>query len=261
MGYTCAPACANIVLRHANPFGQPLERFCLYCMQLPLGPLAVRAASASIRLVRSVSKLVSSCSCIYSGRMVLLMPCSGQLVNQFPYEGAIVRKDLLPQTARRLLRLRDGTAEDAADPTEAFAESPASGRHPWWLPATYDLATEVHFFLEDYHKVLSFAPCYREALPDEITSTWLSNSAGSRSSSVSSKNAARSTVVHLLCSKTRSCLTAEGGRHGQPLGRQGGAGRAQLGRVPHGRRGDRARLPVCLASVLVRQQTRSALAC
>lgn len=64
------------------------------------------------------------------------------MVNQFPYEGCIVRKDLLPQTARRLL----SSCRDA--------ESSGSGSwHPEWLPATYDLSTEIQFFLEDYKVV------------------------------------------------------------------------------------------------------------
>lgn len=76
-------------------------------------------------------------------------------MSQFPYEGAIVRKDLLPQTARRLLRAGDGAVEGCAS-AEAAGEPSEGGLpmwHPDWLPATYDLATEVQFFLEDYRAV------------------------------------------------------------------------------------------------------------
>ena len=83
---------------------------------------------------------------------------SHQLVNVFPYEGAVVRKDLLPQTARWLLRAGDGSAEGGAGDGEA--EEPSEGGipawHPAWLPATYDLATEVQFFLQDYRAVRPF---------------------------------------------------------------------------------------------------------
>lgn len=76
-------------------------------------------------------------------------------MSQFPYEGAIVRKDLLPQTARRVLRANNGAAKGCAS-AEAADEPPEGGVHVWhpdWLPATYDLATEVQFFLEDYRAV------------------------------------------------------------------------------------------------------------
>ncbi|KAK9829423.1 hypothetical protein WJX72_005759 [[Myrmecia] bisecta] len=69
---------------------------------------------------------------------------SHQLVNQFPYGGCIIRKDLLPQTLRRL------------QSTLNLAETPADGGpaswHPAWFPPTYDLATEVHHFLADFNQ-------------------------------------------------------------------------------------------------------------
>ena len=84
---------------------------------------------------------------------------SGQLVNQFPYEGAIVRKDLLPQTARWMLRAGEVTAaaegQACSEDTEETLEGGVPLWHPNWLPATYDLATEVQFFLTDYRVVSS----------------------------------------------------------------------------------------------------------
>lgn len=54
-------------------------------------------------------------------------------INQFPFEGALVRKDLLPQTARA-----------------AAAATTAHGPHafPPWSPPCYDLRTEAHHFLD-----------------------------------------------------------------------------------------------------------------
>ena len=77
--------------------------------------------------------------------MKLFVHCRHQVVNQFPYEGCIVRKDLLPQTARR--RLRSYLDASQAPPTLS------ASWHPAWLPATYDLSTEIQFFLEDYARV------------------------------------------------------------------------------------------------------------
>ena len=80
----------------------------------------------------------------------LVWQCSGQLVNQFPYEACIIRKDLLPATLRRL-----HAAEREADPQqEAMPQdaAPASW-HPQWFPPAFDLATEVQYFLRDYAEV------------------------------------------------------------------------------------------------------------
>lgn len=53
-------------------------------------------------------------------------------VGQFPYEGAFVRKDLLPITIRK----------------HCYEEN---GKPPaWWLPC-YDLSTEFHLFAHDYN--------------------------------------------------------------------------------------------------------------
>ena len=93
--------------------------------------------------------------------------CSGQLVSQFPYEGAIVRKDLLPQTARLLLRFGDDSAEGCAS-AEATGEPSDGGVpvwHPDWLPATYDLATEVQFFLKDYRAVCALTSLVSTGVP------------------------------------------------------------------------------------------------
>lgn len=99
------------------------------------------------------------------------------MVNRFPYEGGIVRKDLLPQTARSLVRsgtcngsgpsVRNrsscGNDPDSERVTAAHARADPDSNadrfrdpstwHPAWLPATYDLATEVQFFLKDYRAV------------------------------------------------------------------------------------------------------------
>ena len=120
------------------------------CVLLAPGGRVISASSAAAGL-RSEENSRAPCS----PQTIQLMPRSGQLVNQFPYEAAIVRKDLLPQTARRLLRVHDSAAGQADDAAEGKASSDGnvSEWHPWWLPATYDLATEVHFFLKDYQLV------------------------------------------------------------------------------------------------------------
>jgi hypothetical protein len=78
----------------------------------------------------------------------MLCARSDQLVNQFPYEACLIRKDLLQQTLRR----------HHAEAVEADAQAASlSGRpsdfFPSWYPATYDLATEVQYFLEDHRRV------------------------------------------------------------------------------------------------------------
>jgi len=57
------------------------------------------------------------------------------LVNSFPFEGCLVRKDLLPQMVRRFCR-----------PPDAAPLEPAA-RAAWWFPVTFDLASELHHFL------------------------------------------------------------------------------------------------------------------
>ena len=98
-------------------------------------------------------------------------------MNQFPYEGAMVRKDLLPQTARRLLRTCSSVAEDSDDPAEDCRWGSVSTWHPWWLPATYDLATEVQFFLKDYREVRYVLLARPDATPFAITSSCCSEAA------------------------------------------------------------------------------------
>ena len=76
--------------------------------------------------------------------------CSGVLVKQIPYEAALIRNDLLPQTLSQYqAQLRE--AEERPD------SSPAEGRSeewfPDWYPATYDLATEVQFFVKHFREV------------------------------------------------------------------------------------------------------------
>lgn len=57
----------------------------------------------------------------------------GLLVNQFPFEGCLVRKDLLPATAKL-----------AAATENALVAEDACSAFPPWCPETYDLATEAH---------------------------------------------------------------------------------------------------------------------
>ena len=78
----------------------------------------------------------------------LVCLCSNQLVNQFPYEASIIRKDLLPQTLRRF-----NAAELEPDAQAAAASDSRADFFPSWFPATYDLATEPQFFLQDYRQV------------------------------------------------------------------------------------------------------------
>ncbi|KAI9002478.1 tubulin-tyrosine ligase family-domain-containing protein [Hyaloraphidium curvatum] len=70
----------------------------------------------------------------------------GLLVNQFPYEGCLVRKDLLPQTCRRIRSLR---------PAPAAAEDPFAAAFPEWFPPCYDLATESHLLAAHHAHLLS----------------------------------------------------------------------------------------------------------
>ena len=58
-------------------------------------------------------------------------------INQFPYEGGFVRKDLLPLTIRRHAFGTPG------DPRTAPS---------WWL-ACFDLSTEFHLFSEEFNRV------------------------------------------------------------------------------------------------------------
>jgi len=64
---------------------------------------------------------------------------SGLLVNQFPYEGCLVRKDLLGPITSRL------------------APSAASGQYgfPEWMPATYDLRTQAHRWRAHHEALLA----------------------------------------------------------------------------------------------------------
>lgn len=62
------------------------------------------------------------------------------LLNQFPYEGCLVRKDLLPQTAQ--LAVAAAAAPGIVPP--AF---------PPWFPPTFDLATEAHLW-QRWHRDL-----------------------------------------------------------------------------------------------------------
>ena len=68
-------------------------------------------------------------------------------MNQFPYEAAIIRKDLLPQTLRQY-RAQSGQAEESAVSTSGRPEDV----FPSWYPPTYDLATEVQFFIKHFRQ-------------------------------------------------------------------------------------------------------------
>ena len=79
--------------------------------------------------------------------MVAFIGCSGVLTNQFPYEAAIIRKDLLPQTLRQY-KAQASEAEESTISTSGRSEDLL----PWWFPPTYDLATEVQFFIKHYRQ-------------------------------------------------------------------------------------------------------------
>ena len=80
--------------------------------------------------------------------MVAYFACSGVLVNQFPYEAAIIRMDLLPQTLRQY-RAQSGEADESTVSTSGRCEDVV----PPWYPPTYDLATEVQFFVKAFRQV------------------------------------------------------------------------------------------------------------
>ena len=104
--------------------------------------------------------------------------CRSQLISQFPYEACIIRKDLLPQTARRCTSPSTaGTTLES--PTEQSSKLAAQRKgqeggpsvrgpvpgdpatwHPCWFPACYDLATEAHHFLLDYQQVREHPPSH-----------------------------------------------------------------------------------------------------
>lgn len=69
-------------------------------------------------------------------------------MNQFPYEACIIRKDLLPQILRRF-----HAEAISADAQAAAPSGQADDWVPSFYPATYDLVTEVQFFLQDYKEV------------------------------------------------------------------------------------------------------------
>ena len=75
--------------------------------------------------------------------------CRHQYVNQFPYEGCMIAKDLLPQTLRRM----HSHQQAAQGRAEASNSASCQHWHPAWFPATYDLATEVQYFIKDYAEV------------------------------------------------------------------------------------------------------------
>ena len=80
--------------------------------------------------------------------------CRHQYVNQFPYEGCMIAKDLLPQTLRRL----HSHQQAAQGHAEASNGTSCQHWHPAWFPATYDLATEVQYFIRDYAEVRTEYP-------------------------------------------------------------------------------------------------------
>jgi hypothetical protein len=81
----------------------------------------------------------------------------GLLINQFPYEGALVRKDLLAGTAQRIhaaaaarkKRSQQG-AEGGGARAPAGVAAALRASFPPWCPVTFDLATQSHL-LAAYH--------------------------------------------------------------------------------------------------------------
>ena len=80
--------------------------------------------------------------------------CRHQHVNQFSYEGCMIAKDLLPQTLRRL----HSHQQAAQGLAEASDGASCQHWHPAWFPATYDLTTEVQYFIKDYAEVRTEYP-------------------------------------------------------------------------------------------------------
>ena len=78
-----------------------------------------------------------------------------QLCNQFPFEGALVRKDMLPSTARSAFSCRIGESGRGGGRgrgrgsrgAACFWPPSPDGLHPPWLPPTFDLSTELHLLL------------------------------------------------------------------------------------------------------------------
>lgn len=70
----------------------------------------------------------------------------------------MIAKDLLPQTLRRL----HSHQQAAQGPAEASDGASCQHWHPAWFPATYDLATEVQYFIKDYAEVRTEYPEMRE---------------------------------------------------------------------------------------------------
>jgi hypothetical protein len=90
---------------------------------------------------------------------------SEQMINQFPYEACIIRKDLLPQTLRHFKSVADAETDlarpsdigsgDSSRPTWCPCDHGITGSRlvPYWFPPAYDLASEVQHFITDYREV------------------------------------------------------------------------------------------------------------
>ena len=101
-----------------------------------------------------------------------------QIVSQFPFEGGLVRKDLLPQTVRRACYQKKRGIHICKDNREAGRSQTLADNDlndwigpSWWNP-TFDLATEAHYFLREFGR-------RKQRQQQSIGNTWIVKAAQS----------------------------------------------------------------------------------